>query len=137
MFLLDWWKQYNDIKLDNARKRRELEPVIEPTICESCETLKMQLAIANQSIDKLMGRILEKPEPERTVAPELVSKPPMVSSWRVKQQLLEKEDREKARLMRDAPKPVAPTVDTAEIKEFEAELNNAQAAREAKNAAGA
>lgn len=75
-------------------------------VCESCEALKQMNDHLRMDNEKLLRRILEpKVEPERIVAPE-----PMVPihrnvPWRVKQQMLEAEDRQKANALRQAAKP--------------------------------
>jgi hypothetical protein len=71
-------------------------------ICSSCETLKAQLAIANHEKERLIELIVHPLQnntanfPE--VKPELIT--PKVVPWKVRQQQLETDDREKARLMR-------------------------------------
>jgi hypothetical protein len=118
MFLLDWYEQLLMIR----------ENYTKPRICESCETLRSQLATANHEKQILLSRIMEKPEKEveRTVAPPMQHvKPSLAMPWRVRQQMLEANDREKARAMRDAPKP-----DAKEIEEFEREVKDAERARE-------
>lgn len=127
MFILNWIKQYYDLKYELALRRQEL---IEPKVCESCETLKMALAIANQEKEKLLNRILEKPTVEVTQAQPPQITRPIAVPWKVRQQMLEKEDREKARIMRDAPKPQTTEEEKKEIAEFEKELDSATAARE-------
>lgn len=128
MFLLDWYQQYLDI-----RQAHKVEKV-----CESCETLKLQLSLANEEKARLLERVMEKPIPipERTEAPPMRNVIPKgAMPWRVRQQMLEREDREKARAMREVPKPDAVIADAEvtkkEQEEFEAEVANAERAREA------
>lgn len=79
--------------------------------CKSCDTLQGQLAIANETIRQLTLTIvdLSKPvvvseyAPPTVVTPEALAKKRM--PWKVKQALLEQEDRVKAATLRDAPKP--------------------------------
>ncbi len=92
-------------------------------VCESCETLKQQLEIANYEKKQLMDRILEKPALESKPELREVTVPRAVP-WPVRRQMLEAEDREKARLMREAPKPVS-------TEDLEKELDIAAKAREA------
>lgn len=125
MFLLDWYQQYLDI-----RQAHKVEKV-----CESCETLRSQLATANHEKEILLARIMEKPEkePERTTAPPMQHPlRPRAMPWGVKRQMLEQEDREKARAMREAPKPdtITPEVTKEEIAEFEKEVKDAERLRE-------
>lgn len=121
MFLLEWYEKWLEIRETHAI----------PKVCESCETLKSQLAYANHEKEILLSKIMEKPEPvmERATAPPMEHKsirPTLHMPWKVKQQMLEANDREKARAMRDAPKP-----DAAEVAEFEKEVKDAERAREA------
>ena len=130
MFLLDWYKQWLDIRSES--KAKQLELTSEDKVCQSCETLKMQLEIANFEKEKLLNRLLEKPEaPAETVAPE-VTRPRMVP-WNVRRQMLEREDREKARILKNAPKPDSEKADVAEL---EKELDIASAEREAQANSG-
>ena len=97
MFLLNWYREWLEIR---ASVKQEDKP------CESCETLKMQLATVNQQNEKLLARLMEKPEPipERIIAPEPVTRP-VVMPWRVRQQMLETEDKAKAAALRKAAQP--------------------------------
>lgn len=89
----------------------------------------MQLSVSNQSNERLMNRLLEKPEPEVKVinTPQETPKPRGPIPWGVKRQMLEAEDREKAKLLRTAAKPI-PTED------LEKELDVAGKEREAEAA---
>lgn len=76
----------------------------EARICESCETLKHQLEISNFEKKQLLDRLLEKPEKEVTKEPmNWATVPTKNIPWNVRRQLLETEDRERAKLMREAP----------------------------------
>ena len=132
MFLLDWYQQFLAIRANFKS---------DPEICESCETLKMQLAIANDEKRQLLERILEKPEIPVDKPPEITR--PIVVPWAVKKQMLEREDRAKAatilrqkedeRLAKEAMKKDEPV---ASIAEFEKELDDAQANRERSTGSG-
>jgi len=129
MFLLKWYAEYLMIKSQWRRDKTDItlqEKQVE--ICESCETLKEQLALANQREQKLMDRLLEKPEKTVVEAPHKAGPPLMPTRvpWRVRQQMLEAEDREKAKLMREAPQPA-----TTDVADLEKELNIASAERNA------
>lgn len=119
MFLLKWYKEWLEIR---ASFRQEDKP------CESCETLKQQLELANYEKDKLLNRIMEKPEPviERTLAPEPVTRPRFLP-WAVRKQALEAEDRAKAKAMKDAAKPDTPKVATEDLEKA---MDDAAAERE-------
>ena len=59
-----------------------------------------------------MDRLLAKPEPEVPREFKEITQPKNIP-WNVRRQMLESEDREKARLMREAPKPIS----TAELEQ--------------------
>lgn len=71
--------------------------------CESCEILRLQLAESNRERRELLQRLLEpvKTEPPSIPSEEMKAITPQYVPWRVKQQMLEAEDRQKAKLMRD------------------------------------
>lgn len=73
--------------------------------CESCEVLKQQLAIANLEKKQLLDSILIKPQVNESSAPVSMT-PTKQVTWKVRQQMLEAEDRAKARLMKESPKPL-------------------------------
>lgn len=75
---------------------------LEPMPCQSCETLKLQLSIANHEKQELLNTILSftKPavsEPAPAVDYEKV-KPKMIT-WSVRKHMLEAEDRKAAQLL--------------------------------------
>jgi len=130
MILLDWYQQWLEIRTEFKAKKFELtREVKQEEVCQSCETLRNQLEIANYEKKLLLDRILATPEkePERTTAPELVAARPRTIPWHVRQQMLEKEDREKARALRNAPKSDSEKID---VSELEKELGVAEKARE-------
>lgn len=101
----------------------------EKKVCNSCDILKLELARLQLERDKLLDRILEKPVTvERTIAPEPSTRIlPKALPWAVRRQMLEAEDRERARLMKQAEKDNAPHAD---VKELERELDIAAETRE-------
>ena len=114
-----------------ASERREAREVKrDDTVCQSCETLQRQLEIRNHEYDQLLTRLLEKPEvPQATTAPPISLNKPKMISWAVRKQMLEAEDREKAKLMSKMPKPQPVAEDVAEL---ERELDVVADEREAK-----
>lgn len=86
------------------------------TVCQSCEILKTQLDTANRERAQLLSKLLDKePESERTTAPAMETMPLRKHiPWRVKQQMLEAEDRAKAKALRNAAQPDAPSVEDLE-----------------------
>ena len=95
MFLLKWYKEYLEIKNENAEKKRDLE------YCESCETLKIQLAIATDERKRLIDRIIEVPEVKEQEAPATL-KPvlPNRMNFNVRRQMLEQESRVAAQALK-------------------------------------
>ena len=70
--------------------------------CKSCDILKEQLYIANEDKRRLLDLIVEKNKVQESLP--LSDKQPIKSNytpWKVKQQMLEAEDREKARILRE------------------------------------
>lgn len=67
-------------------------------ICYSCETLRIQLEIANNEKKQLLSKLIDKPiEPlvERSAEIPISKNIP----WNVRRQMLEAEDRQKARII--------------------------------------
>lgn len=109
MFLLDWYREWKTIK-----------------VCQSCETLKLQLDIANMEKKQLLDRVLEPPREREVVEKEPVQVSlPRTIPWKVRQQILEREDREVARARREAAKP-----DTISTEDLEKELKVVEQIRE-------
>jgi len=78
--------------------------------CETCEILREQLHKSDAERRDLLIRLLEPKQTEPPSIPsEIELKPitPQFTPWRVKQQMLEEEDRVKAKLMRDRTKEIA------------------------------
>lgn len=127
MWLLDWYQQFLAMRYEAQLRKAQLSV---PQVCDSCETLRHQLEIANYEKKQLLERILEKPEPVkdpvRNETPMLV---PRNVPWNVRRQMLEAEDRAKAKLMKDAPKPDNET-EKKETEQFEKELKDATERRE-------
>lgn len=92
--------------------------------CESCEILRDQLDKSETERRELLHRLLEKPsaEPSPPISlEELKPITPQFVPWRVRQQMLEQEDRERARLMREKQKEIK-EVNDARINSLEQEL---------------
>lgn len=91
----------------------------ENKVCRSCEILERELAIVREENRRLLEKLLE-PEPvpikEESLTQEKF-KLPNVVPWSVKRQLLQQEDRNKARAMKEAPKPdMTPSKDVEELE---------------------
>jgi hypothetical protein len=87
----------------------------DPT-CATCEVLRELVASSEKERRELLTKLLEKDKPEPLIPPvaeDLRPFTPQFVPWRVKQQMLEAEDRKKAELMRNKAN---------EIEELEKEL---------------
>lgn len=105
MFLLNWYRDWLELKKEYKTK-----------VCESCETLKIQVEQLRYDNERLVNRVLEKPEPIREPSLPSGDMKPIgnkFTSWRMRQQMLEAEDRQRAKILKDR--------DT-EIKDLETEL---------------
>ena len=79
-------------------------------ICQTCEILRDQLDESNRERKELLHRLLENGKPEPLPPPNVEELKPIQSQfvpWRVKQQILETEDRRAAQLMKDRTKEIA------------------------------
>jgi len=113
--ITNWFHRFLNPHCPDCKEEVEIS-----RICESCETLKQQLAFANINNEKLMARLLAEPKVEVPSQPMEVTIPRNIP-WNVRRQMLEAEDREKAKLLKTAPVPV---------EELEKELDIATAERE-------
>jgi hypothetical protein len=130
MFLLNWYRQYLQLKSD-------FKP--EPPFCESCEVLKGQISILNTERDKLLAKVLKEPEPVIIQDNRVATTPgPRMVPWKVRQQMLEQEDRQKAAAMRSAAKPDSDDKKGIEVLEKELDIvskeRDATEGREKQNA---
>lgn len=93
----------------------------EENSCKSCETLRMQLDTVNRINKELIDHLFPmKPESDELGSvPEMIK--PKLIPWKVKQQMLESEDRRKAILMRQAESNNK-IPDKKEIEELEKEI---------------
>ncbi len=122
--MANWFHRFLNPHCPDCKEEIERE-----LMCESCETLKTENSRLMAENSRLLERILEKPEKieERTVAPVPQSIPPRTVPWAVRRQMLEAEDREKARLMTKAAKP-----DVTTTEEMEKVMHEVEVEREAK-----
>lgn len=145
--LLDLRIEYKRAKLDLVRTKDEVE--IEHDVCQSCETLKMQLAIANEEKKTLLNRLLKEPEVKKEV---IVQNPRAVIPARhlgfeAKRRALEAESKANARLLEEKRKEesklkvVTSTDDnghaepSTDVADLEAELDIVAAERESQSGA--
>lgn len=74
-----------------------------PPSCETCEVLRELLYKSEAERKELLHRLLDKdkPEPLPTKVEEFEPIKPQFTPWRVRQQMLEQEDRKAAQLLRE------------------------------------
>lgn len=121
----NWLKELLDIRqeyyFNKLRLRNESET--DRNICQSCEVLKTALERANLEKDKLLRELLtgdiDNPPMMRDDVPLAL---PKNIPWNVRKQMLEREDRERARILNDAPIPKS-------TEDLEKELRNAESNR--------
>lgn len=106
----------------------------ENKVCESCETLKMQLSIANAEKQQMLNSILSftAPRQENQSSPpvDYEKLKPKMMTWNVRRQMLEAEDRKQAQILAEQKKKDAEAAKqapagqdrTAAIEELEKEL---------------
>ena len=84
---------------------------LEPTPCPVCEVLRLQLDESNRERKELLQRALAPPVVTdarvESRAEEMTPIKPQFIPWRVRQQMLEQEDRVKARLTKDRVEEIA------------------------------
>lgn len=126
MFLLNWLREYRQIK-DEFKDEK---------FCSSCETLKMQLAIANQEKRDLLNRLLD--EPAEAPVDDTVELKPVLTRvpFNAIRQRLEADDRRraeqiKADFLKGATTPIKAEIKT-DVDKLEEELINARTEREAR-----
>ena len=80
-------------------------------VCNSCEVLRTQLDVTIRERDRLLSKLLDDTPKTSSQQPMEPTKPINIP-WNVRRQMLEAEDREKARLIKNAPIPtLIPTED--------------------------
>jgi hypothetical protein len=115
--MFKWYREFLEIRYAQEDRLKRL------VVCESCETLKHQLEVANFEKKQLLDKLLGNPVIESSKEPIPLTHPRSIP-WNVKRQMLETEDREKARLIREAPTPIS-------TEDLEKDLDIASAEREA------
>lgn len=97
MFLLDWYREYLEIKAEAKAK------AIENTVCQTCEALKLELAKAHDRENELLKAIThpvkteEKPIDIENLKPIL---PTRHQTFTMRRQMLQAEDRRRADALR-------------------------------------
>ncbi|MET0785354.1 MAG: hypothetical protein ABWY25_01440 [Paenisporosarcina sp.] len=70
--------------------------------CKSCETLRLELDRCNREKSQLLSNLLAPKPAEIQKPPPVISSPVRIRTpWPVRQQMLEAEDRQKAKILQD------------------------------------
>jgi hypothetical protein len=82
---------------------------IEPFPCATCEVLRIQLDESSRERRELLSKLLEKDVSPAPTTEQQEFRPikPQFTPWRVRQQMLEAEDRKKAELMKKKSEEIA------------------------------
>jgi len=96
---------------------------LDPIPCAACEVLKESLSLERQLNKVLLDKLLDKDKTEPTPLPKEEYKPinPQFTPWRVRQQMLEAEDRKQAELIKAKQREMKEIRD-ASIDKLEKEL---------------
>ena len=91
---------------------------IEYKECESCGILKTQIEIEQFEKRELLNKTLFKPEPSVPQVREEEFKPvmPRHTPWSIRQRILENEDREKARILKELAEQEQPIKTVIELE---------------------
>lgn len=98
----------------------------EKKVCQSCETLKMQLNIANSEKERILEALLEKSKPVEVAnakVPGELKEVRKALPWHVRRQMLESEDRETARILREKAERDKNIIGTPEPKPVEEQIS--------------
>lgn len=97
---------------------------LEELPCNTCEVLRAQLDESNRERRDLLNRLLEPTKPEPPSFAEVDLKPVGQTHvpWRVRQQMLEAEDRKAAELLKAKEKEMQNHPRIKDIEELEKEL---------------
>ena len=81
---------------------------LDPIHCATCEVLREQLAKSERERADFIHRLLEKdkPEPSQPEETERVPIQPAYIPWRIRQQMLEAEDRQRAKILNQRTKEI-------------------------------
>lgn len=95
--MFNWLREFLEIRADFRERKRDV------INCQSCETLKMQLAIANEEKKQLLNTILEKPQIEEPV--KVTDLKPILPrthlAWNERRRALEANDRNEAKIRQE------------------------------------
>ena len=118
-----------------------IEAARESRICDSCETLKLEIARLRQDNERLLDRLLKEPElPKVQIEQDLRPiNPSRFMSWNMRREMLERESRDAALKLQEKMKSnkLQPTNSPVNInksvEELERELGVEDATEEARN----
>ena len=126
----------NEIDILREAKEVELETIEEQLVCQTCEVLKMELARAHDQNQRLIEIITAKPEPETKISIENLKPilPTRHMPFHVRRQMLEQEDRAKARVIQAQKEALKENVvDESLTSKLEQELDIVATEREAES----
>jgi hypothetical protein len=108
--MIKWWHHILQPHCPDCRDERE-----ESKICESCSILKHELEVVRLDNQRLLNRLLEVPKDEIKVN-DSEFKPilPRNLPWAARKQMLEAEDRQRAKLMKQ--NQATPIITTEELE---------------------
>lgn len=96
---------------------------LDPPICGTCELLRFQLDESNRERRDLLARLLERDRPEPSPSIKIEELTPIRHQfvpWRVRQQMLEAEDRKKAEILKKHQEEVNELEKELGVKDVEA-----------------
>jgi len=93
---LDWWHKFRNPHCPHC-----IEEKREARVCNTCEVLQLQVAKLQYENEKLLSKIFEKPAEEPKIdTNDLKPIMPKTMPWNVRRQMMEREDRHKAKLLK-------------------------------------
>lgn len=101
---------------------------LEPETCNTCEILRFQLDESNRERKELLQQLLDRNKPEPFTPPDEEELKPLLPHrvpWAARRQMLEAEDREKARVLAQKAREIAEANAKADpkIEQLENELS--------------
>lgn len=101
---------------------------VEPFPCQSCETLKLQLSIANDEKRQLLNSIISSTKQHEIESPQLDYEKlkPKMMTWNIRRQMLEAEDKKAAQIIAEQKKHAAAIKDLEKEVGIEKEVENVE-----------
>ena len=95
-------KRAHTLELKRMENEHEDSLIERQVTCQSCEALKLEIARLHDQNNRLIEGILDKPEPEKPM--DITGLKPILPkqhlNWNARRQVLEQNDREQARILR-------------------------------------